>query len=334
MSRSELEQVLEVVYKAILRETASFNYYYRAGSDHSLPEGVRGLLAKLAEEERGHRKILISEYTAIQKGWGGTGPGDRGKGSVSYRIPQKLDFLPLTAPECMDFSAVSLPARLVGGDYILTRVVGGPGGDEIGMFMTLYDAMGHSLETTGINSAAAGILGEYLDTTASEDVEREILSPSRAVTHLNGEFSGSFQGTGVFLTLFSGYFDVQNGTLTYTIAGHEPPMLIRSDGKLESLFNTQLIVGIDDQHRYSESTVPFSPGDTLCLFSDGILEAQDTEGRFYGRRRLKDALSGLHGRPAEEVVAGILDDLREFCDGESMHDELTLAVVGCRKGKR
>lgn len=331
MSRSEIEQVLDVVYKAILRETASFNYYYRAGSDHSLPEGVRGLLAKLAEEERGHRKMLISEYTAIQKGWGGTGPGDRGKGAVTYPLPRKPDFLPLTAPDCMDIKAVSLPARLVGGDYILTRVVADPAGDDIGMFMTLYDAMGHSLETTGINSAAAGILGEYLDTTASEEAEREMFSPSRAVSHLNDEFSSSFQGTGVFLTLFSGYFDIQNGALSYTIAGHEPPMLIRADGKLESLFNTQLIVGIDDQHRYSESTVPFTSGDTLCLFSDGLLEAQDPKGRFYGRRRLREALSGLHERTAEEVVEGILDDLREFCAGEPMHDELTLAVVGCRK---
>jgi sigma-B regulation protein RsbU (phosphoserine phosphatase) len=329
MGKSEFDQVLEVIYRAILRETVSFNYYYRAGNDASLPDGVRGLLAKLAEEEREHRKILIREYTAIQKGWSGKGPGDEDRGGVSYIVPESPEFVSLKTPEKLDIKAVSLPARLVGGDHIFSRLVSSRDGSELGLFLTLYDAMGHGIETTRINSAAASILGEYLDSSTSADAEKEILSPSRAVNHLNAHFSSMFQGTGVFLTLFSAYFDLAGRTLNYTIAGHEPPIIVRRDGALESLYNTQLIIGIDEERNYLEHEVPFKQGDTLCLFSDGILEAQDPGGGFYGRQRLKDALKVHSGRSAGDTVLGVLEDLRNFCSGEPLKDELTIAVASC-----
>ncbi|OPL18316.1 MAG: hypothetical protein AVO35_05575 [Candidatus Aegiribacteria sp. MLS_C] len=329
MGKNELAQVLDVVYRAILRETVSFNYYYRASNDPSLPDGVRGLLGKLAEEERGHRKILLKEYTAIQKGWSGRGQHSSEEGSISYSIPEDPEFLSLPAPVQLDVEAVSLPSRLVGGDHILGRVAESGEGSGGGLFLILYDAMGHGIETTRFNSAAASILGEYLDATSSADAETEILSPSRAVTRLNADFSGQFQGSGVFLTLVAVYIDPVGGVLKYSIAGHEPPLIIRSDGTMESLYYTQLLIGIDQERRYMEYSVPFTQGDRLCVFSDGILEARNSAGEFYGRHRLNRVLAGCSERSAKEIVNRILADLREFCGDETLEDEVSVAVVGC-----
>ena len=329
MGKSELEQVLEVVYRAILRETVSFNYYYKAGNDTSLPDGVRGLLAKLAEEERGHRKILLNEYTAIQKGWSAGSPGSGDDGGISYVIPEAPEFAALSVPSSLDVKAVTLPARLVGGDHIFTRVVTSPDGSDRGVFLILYDAMGHGIETTRINSAAASILGDYLDSSVSSDAESDLLSPSRLVSHLNRRFSLQFEGSGVFITLFAAFFDTINGTVSYTTAGHEPPMVVRRDGTLDSLYNTQLIIGIDHERKYMEYSVPFGSGDSLCLFSDGVLEAEDPQGEFYGRERLNRVLATLAGASAGDIVRAILSDLREFCSGSRMKDELTLAAVSC-----
>ncbi len=331
MGKSELELVLEVLSKAILRETLSFNYYFKAGKDTSLPDGVRGLLTQLAEEERVHRKLLLNEYTAVQKGWGGKGHEGKNAGSISYSIPENPEFVPLAAAENLDIKAVSFPARLVGGDNILARVIRERGKGDTGMFVTLYDVMGHSIETTKINSMAASVLGEYLDNTLSSDAEKEILSPSRAVSHLNREFSSEFEGRGIFLTLFSAYIDTEKNSIKYTTAGHEPPMVVRKNGQVDSLFDTQLVIGIDGLREYYENSIPFERGDMLCFFSDGILEAKNPAGNFYGRQRLSDVLSKQRGKSAGETVLGILEDLREFCSEEPLEDELTIAVVSCCK---
>ena len=329
MAKSDLEQVLDVLSKAIVRETLSYNYYFRTGSDDSLPDGVRGLLTQLAEEERVHRKLLLSEYTSVLRGWGGRGSKGDEAGGISYVIPEEPEFVPLTSAATLDVRAVSLPAKLFGGDNILARVITERGKGDIGMFVTLYDVMGHSLETTKINSMAASILGEYLDNTLSPDAEKEILQPSRAVNHLNSEFCREFEGKGVFMTLFTAYIDLEENRIHYTTAGHEPPMLIRENGRVDTLFNTQLVLGIDGNRKYTEHSIPFENSDMLCLFSDGILEARAPSEEFYGRKRLSDALSGHAGSSAKETVLGILKDLREFCMGEPLEDELTIAVIGC-----
>jgi serine phosphatase RsbU (regulator of sigma subunit) len=329
MPKSELELVLDVLSKAILRETLSFNYYFKAGRDTSLPDGVRGLLTQLAEEERIHRKLLLTEYISIQKGWSGNASDGRKDGSISYTIPETPEFFPIEVPENLDIKAVSFPARLVGGDNIIARIVRKRRSAEIGFFVTLYDVMGHSIETTKVNSMAASVLGEYLDNTFSSDAEEEILSPASVVTHLNSEFCSEFEGKGIFLTLFSAYFDIARGMINYTTAGHEPPMLRRKDGKVDTLFNTQLVIGIDSRRKYEERSIPFYHGDALCFFSDGILEAKNPEGDFYGRQRLSETLARHSGESSELTLLGILDDLREFCSGERMEDELTIAVISC-----
>lgn len=332
MGKSDLEQVLDVLSKAIVRETLSYNYYFRTGSDDSLPDGVRGLLTQLAEEERVHRKLLLSEYTAVLRGWGGKSSGSREASTISYVVPEIPEFVPLAMAKDLDVKAISLPAKFLGGDNILTRVVSNRDDTDQGMFITLYDVMGHSLETTRINSTAASILGEYLDSTFSPDAEKEMLRPSRTVNHLNREFCSEFEGRGVFLTLFTAYIDLEKNRIHYTTAGHEPPMLLRENGQVDTLFNTQLVLGIDGHRKYIEHSVPFNRGDKLCIFSDGILEARDPSGGFYGRQRLSDILAGSQGTAAEETVLGVLGDLREFCSGEPLEDELTIAVICCCPG--
>ncbi len=329
MAASELDQVLDVIYRAILRETSSFNYYYGSSNDPSLPDGVRGLLAKLAEEERGHRKMLLQEYRAIQKGWGDSDPASGERSGLSYQLPEEPEPVKLPTASSLDVMAVSLPAMLLGGDNILTRVITSPDGRDIGMFLVLYDAMGHGIETTRINSSAASILGEYMDSSVSAAAQSEMLSPARVVSHLNARFSQEYSDSGVFLTMFAGYFDLVAKTLRYTIAGHEPPMIMRSTRSLEPLFDTQLIVGIDQGRKYQEHTVDFGHSDSLCLFSDGILEARDPDGEVYGRQRLNDALAELAGGSSQDILRGVLRKLRNFCHGRPMEDELTMIIVNC-----
>ena len=326
MAKSELEQILEILSRAIMRETASYSYYFKEARDPALPRSVQGLLSQLSEEERVHRKLLLREYTAIQKGWGSDEKKRTQKGQITYLLPSSAEPVPLSRTGRIEIQSVSLPAKLVGGDNFIAREVRTPDRTVSGIFFTLYDVMGHGLETTRANSAAASVLGEFLDTSLSAEAEKEIFSPSKAVTHLNGIFSRDFAEKGVFLTLFAAFIDLEKDRLTYTVAGHEPPMIVRNGGKVDSLFNTQLLVGIDEGRKYQEDTVNFEKGESLCVFTDGILEAADGAGNFYGRERLRDVLSEAERMTASGILVETMQDLTDFCAGEPMKDELTLVV--------
>jgi len=66
MDEREKLEILKVLQTAIMRETGAFNFYYRKSEDDSLPVSVRGLLVRLAEEERRHRHLLLDEYIAVE----------------------------------------------------------------------------------------------------------------------------------------------------------------------------------------------------------------------------------------------------------------------------
>ncbi|MBN1165211.1 MAG: SpoIIE family protein phosphatase [Candidatus Krumholzibacteriota bacterium] len=325
MSESEIQQVLKVLSRAIIRETAAFNYYYQGSENTSLPSGVRGLLSKLAEEERRHRHLLMNEFRSVELSW----KGMRKEGeeqALSYQVPGGASFIPLQVAAPHEIAAVSLPARLVGGDNILTSIIRDRENREAGTFLMLYDAMGHGIETTEINALAARIMGEYLDMSGSVETQKEILSPQAVVRHLNQKIHETYEGQGVFLTLLCALFDTRNKSMTYTLAGHEPPFMIHNREKVISLLDTQLIVGIDAEYNYREKTVPFVGGDVLCIFSDGIIEANNREGDIFGRRRVARILEESLDRPAEAIVENIMRGLRRFCAGIPLADEVSIIV--------
>ena len=329
MSRSEIEQVLKVLSVAIKRETTAFNYYSRGSENLSLPQGVRGLLSRLAEEERGHRHLLTNEYQAIERGWDDS---EQSGSDLSYAIPQKPSFIPLDVSDDLETAAVSLPAVLVGGDNILSTIIKEHDLEDRGTFLLLYDVMGHSIETTHINALAAKTMGEYVETSCSAKMEMELLSPGKVVRLLNGKINEIFEGQGVFLTLMCMLFNSNTGMLKYTLAGHEPPFLIRENGKAGSLLDTQLIVGIDSDFYYRENMVSFERGDTLCIFSDGIVEARNADGDFFGRRKIAKILESNRGTPPRKIVNEILVKLNEFIGSIPLTDEITIVIITSKGG--
>lgn len=329
MSSEEKNQILKVLSGAIIRETNAFNYYYKGSEDRRLPSAARGLLSRLAEEERVHRQLLVEEYKAIEKGWSGK-PGGEDETSLSYTIPEKLTWSPLDTGPALEAAALTLPSRLVGGDNMVSRVLRGPGGSEIGTLMLLYDAMGHSMKTTELNALAARAAGEYIDSAFTSSTGQEILSPARIVALLNERIAARYEGEGVFLTVLCVFFDHGKESLTYTSAGHEPPFVAGAEGA-RSLLQTQLIAGIDRSFKYREHTVPFSAGEVFCAFSDGIIEASDGSGRIFGREGVARLLERNSGETPGKIIERLLGGLEAHLGGMPLEDEVTVMTVK-RKG--
>lgn len=329
---NEVQEVLKILSQAIIRETAAFNYYYKRTENTSLPAEVRGLLQRLAEEERIHRRLLMNEYISIEKNWNEDWDEETGP-VLTYPVPDDPPVKVLAVSPCLEAIAISLPAMLVGGDNVITSVIKEKNNEIAGTFLTLYDVMGHGLKTTEVNALANKILGEYIDSAGPLMMDSGILDPATVVMHLNREMSAIFEGQGVFLTLLSALFHMSENTMTYTIAGHEPPFIIRNNGVIESLLNTQLVVGIDPEFHYRQHSVPFNEGDIFCVFSDGIIEARNDEGEMFDREGVSMILQESSRLPLSEIIDRLLKKLKEFCGDTPLSDEITIVLVAAKGEK-
>lgn len=132
----------------------------------------------------------------------------------------------------------------------------------------------------------------------------------------------------MFVTLFCGILDLQTNTIEYSLAGHEPPMLLRSNNILERLDQAHCpALGLDEESDYSSATTLLSPGDALLLFTDGVTEAMNNREEFYGEERLQETLTRCLGMPPAELLGCVEKDLANFTGTHPQHDDITMLCL-------
>lgn len=132
-----------------------------------------------------------------------------------------------------------------------------------------------------------------------------------------------------FATLFCALLDPATRTLRSINAGHNPPAVLHADGSVDWLEPNGGPIGLFPEAVWQETTVRLSPGDTVLLYTDGVVEASDPSGREWGAEALVEATrSSLAGDPgsAAGVVRSVLDAMDEFSGG-NLTDDATLAVI-------
>jgi len=129
-----------------------------------------------------------------------------------------------------------------------------------------------------------------------------------------------------FATLFYGVFDSVTSTLSYSNAGHNPPLVIRRDGSVVRLETSGLPVGLFADSTYEEAVVQLQPGDTVIAYTDGVTEAVSPSGEEWGVEGLRKAAVESKAREAEEVVDAIFTSLDEFSRGRQA-DDATVAIL-------
>ena len=138
---------------------------------------------------------------------------------------------------------------------------------------------------------------------------------------------------GEFVTMFLGRFDLSTQSLTYSIAGHTPPLLYRKqeDQLMELKVEKGLPLGIVEDPQYEEVTIFIQPGDRLLLFTDGIVEAFNQYKVPYGEERLGQLLRSSIDISPDDLLTRIVDDLQDFVhrplDVEPLEDDVTLVAV-------
>ena len=143
----------------------------------------------------------------------------------------------------------------------------------------------------------------------------------------NRQLSESMGGSSKFVTFFYGALDPITRRLSYTNAGHNPPLVVRTDGRIEELEAGGLLLGVFPLAEYEEGVVDLEPGDLCVLFTDGVTEAESKTRALYSDERLQELLRRLRRESASAIAQAIADDVAKFSHGLHQSDDVTVIVV-------
>jgi len=318
--------ILDILLGAIQREISAYDFYYKSSQSSTFPE-TSSLLLQLAREEKKHREILAKEYQTVKRMLLKEKPDQvyLEKEEVSYFIPEEIIPRKIrTIPE-LDLSCISLPTEFLGGDYFETLIVADPVKNINHLGFLLYDIMGHGLELTTLKAKIRERF-ENLKDVWSKD--RSILSPASTLTRLGKELYPDCQKASSFVELFYARYDPLEKKITYSSAGHPPPILISNQGKeVKVLIDTDLVMGLDQTKEYRDSYMKVESGDILILYSDGVVETFNPEEEFYGEKRLVQTVQENFQLSSIEIIQQVCKSIREFTGEKPLTDELTLVIA-------
>jgi sigma-B regulation protein RsbU (phosphoserine phosphatase) len=132
----------------------------------------------------------------------------------------------------------------------------------------------------------------------------------------------------MFVTAFYAVLEPITGRLRYVNAGHNPPILISSQkGKgVDRLQSTGMALGVMGDIIWKQKVARLLPGNLLVMYTDGVTDAQDRHGEFYGEQRLLQVIRRCNC-PAQETLEIILEDVDQFTGGMPQADDITLLIV-------
>lgn len=131
-----------------------------------------------------------------------------------------------------------------------------------------------------------------------------------------------------YVTFFMGVLNLNDGYLQYINAGHNPPYIIKNNGSdIIELCNGGPILGMFEDISYITGSAMLSSGDSLALFTDGVVEAFNMHEEEFSEERLIEILKRENSRPMKEVIVTIYRELKSFCGECPFGDDITMLLI-------
>jgi sigma-B regulation protein RsbU (phosphoserine phosphatase) len=133
----------------------------------------------------------------------------------------------------------------------------------------------------------------------------------------------------LFVTAFFGILDPDSGELVYSNAGHNSPYLLSAENGHDPipLSKTGFPIGIDEEAAWERASVQIHPGDVLVLYTDGVPDAQNSQGDFYKETSLVKVIKENLGQSAEALQHSILESVYDFVGDAPAFDDITIMVL-------
>jgi phosphoserine phosphatase RsbU/P len=229
---------------------------------------------------------------------------------VARRIQTSI--LPAAAPRHDQLAIASryLSMTAVAGDFYEYLELG-PG--KVGFLIA--DVTGHGVPAALIASMVKIAISAQLPFAHD---------PAEVLAGMNRILCGKMQGQ--FVTAAYLYLDLEQALMRYAAAGHPPLFIIRDQESPEPIIENGLMLGILPSACYQAREAPLQPGTRFVLYTDGLLEAADSQYIFFGEERLRSALVEARALPPEQSVEFLIDRVRAWA-GPRQQDDLTVLII-------
>ncbi len=174
---------------------------------------------------------------------------------------------------------------------------------------------------------SVGAAAAYGTNTRVAALEAQVApaSPAQMLWLLNRHLFQSTQPE-KYATLFLGFYDDVNQRLTYSNAGHLPPIVLARDGSVRRLEKGGTVVGLFPDRDYEEETVELYPGDIFIAFSDGITEPENEFGEF-GEERLIETIAAYRHLPLARITEHAISAIQDWIGSTEQPDDITLVLA-------
>jgi serine phosphatase RsbU (regulator of sigma subunit) len=224
----------------------------------------------------------------------------------------------LLPQEDPDFHGLQVSGACVAADHI--------GGDYFGYLpmpdgslgLVMADVSGHGVGSALYMAAAKGAL---------QAEARRVFDPADLLRRTNESLVADFRSANVFTTAFFARFHPGGRRLEFANGGHNPPLLVRSDGRVERLESSGPALGMASDVDYQLRATDFRGGDLLLVYTDGLVESRDDERCFYGVDRLTRLACEARAASAEAIRRRVEQDLARHRGSGPAQDDVTLVAV-------
>ncbi len=285
-------------------------------SFNSMTESLQKLLAEQKEKQRMENELVIAQEVQSQL------------------FPKQVSEL-----ESLEVHGFCRPARTVSGDYYdfvplpperLMLAVGDVSGKGISaalLMATIHSAVRAYSQEAPPRLSMPRAVGADVHSGRSSPHSAEV-SPAALITLLNQQLYRTTPAE-KYATLFLGAYDSPSQRLTYTNAGHLPPLIVGRDGQVRRLDRGGTVVGLFEALDYEESSIDLRTGDIFLAFSDGVTEPENDFGEF-GEERLLELVRDYRDQPLARISETVLAAVMDWIGGEEQPDDVTLVLARAR----
>lgn len=241
---------------------------------------------------------------------------------IARQVQEQLFPHEIPQLETLELVGRCQPARVVSGDYYDYRLLG-PGK----VVLAIGDISGKGISAALLMATIQAAMRSQLTAARLASWEGR-LSTAELVTRLNQQLYETTSSE-KYASLFCAYYNEADRTLTYTNAGHLPPIVLQ-DGRVERLEVGGSVVGLFGDVHYEEACVTLAPGCVLVGFTDGLTEAENAYGEELSVERLLAVVRARAQKPPAVLAQSLLDEVRQWSAAEEQADDMTLLVARAR----
>jgi sigma-B regulation protein RsbU (phosphoserine phosphatase) len=253
------------------------------------------------EEKEGQRRVLEMELATSQ-------------------LVQKT-FLPQVSPQhqFIDCSGTAIPAAFCGGDWWNTVSL------EDKFFVLIADVTGHGTASAMVTAAISGyFIGIKNKLLAGEDIDVDgiLKGFDKVLVHM-GSNEVRYN-----MTCFSCVFDFKKRTIRFSNAGHNFPLLVREDGKIEALVASGHRLGNTNDEPFEKKEIPLLGGEFILFYTDGLIENKNDKNQEYGKRKLRKFIESNYSKKSSLFIEQLLHESLDFYGtSKPLEDDVTVVAA-------